>query len=701
KKVNSDISTTSFITKLTDLDDLDATKEFHNSIYSKDSEELLLPVKTASTLVENPLLKAAETTTEAIATDSKGNVYTVGTTDGRFANHLNGSEDGDAFLNKYDATGKLLWSRLVGSQGEGHAFALTVDNNDNIIIAGQADKLSSDVSSNPLATNNNIFNGLDSFVVKYDNVGTQQWIYLNDEYGTDAALSVTTDSNGDVYVTGKQNSIEITSTTTVGNDNAYVLKLDGTDGIQADYVEIGSSNYDFGQAIAVAADGNIIVATHENDHLILQKLDATDLTNELWSHDYGDLGSSSKINNVTVDGNRIYVSGSSKNSLVGGGSEIDPPKGELDGFILAIDDAGVSATADWTKFVGSAQTDKNGGIIVSGGKVYFAGSTSGDVDGNTLKATTDTYAMKIDATTGITDWTKSLGNSTENRDTNGIAFATSGTSVLTKLGLPIGEFEDDEKRIVQTQTTARAGDYFYVKVNNFTTKKIEIKDGDTFRTLANRINRASFRYIKASVTFNSGSSKSVEEEEDKTFDLKAIMDEKLKQIRDERNGVITKETFEAANRDVFGNSLKITSLDGGRIEIIAGRGEKDALKKIGLEPTLILSSKELFDLDKDNDSSNAKDEIGGIFSFKLDDRFSVLNQRDARYVSQQLDYSIGVLQSAYRSLTFDPLAAQLKKDALKGGQGGRVPPHLLKQISNYQDGLNRISALVPQGGVIT
>ncbi|MBT6032393.1 MAG: hypothetical protein HOH19_07445 [Kordiimonadaceae bacterium] len=101
------------------------------------------------------------------------------------------------------------------------------------------------------------------------------------------------------------------------------------------------------------------------------------------------------------------------------------------------------------------------------------------------------------------------------------------------------------------------------------------------------------------------------------------------------------------------------------------------------------------------DLNNAKDEIGGIFSFKLDDRFSVLNQRDARYVSQQLDYSIGVLQSAYRSLTFDPLAAQLKKDALKGGQGGRVPPHLLKQISNYQDGLNRISALVPQGGVIT
>ena len=140
------------------------------------------------------------------------------------------------------------------------------------------------------------------------------------------------------------------------------------------------------------------------------------------------------------------------------------------------------------------------------------------------------------------------------------------------MGLTIGGFEDDEKRDIQTQSTVRAGDYFYVKVNKFITKKIEIKECDTFRTLANRINRVSFRYIKATVSFSSGTSKSTDKEEAKSFDLKAIMDEKLKEIRDKRNGITETESFKKAERDISGNTLKIQGIDGGEIEIIAGRG---------------------------------------------------------------------------------------------------------------------------------
>ncbi len=699
KLVDADIPKTSFLTKLTNIDAVDVTREFHQSIFSDAREALLVPEETASTLVENPLLRAAETISNAIASDSKGNVYVVGSTDGRFANHLNTSEDGDAYLNKYDASGKLLWSRLVGSQGEGTSYAIAIDAGDNVIIAGQADKLSKGDSNDPLATSDNIFEGQDSFVVKYNNVGTQQWTYLNDKYGTDAALSLTTDSNGDVYVTGKKNSVELSETILSGNDNAYVLKLSGSNGAQADYVEIGSSTEDFGQAVSVASDGNIVVATHENGHFILQKLDKDDLSSELWSYDFGDLGNGSNINNIAVEGNRIYVSGSSANSLIGGGTEIDAPLGDLDNFVLALDDLGGSASADWTKFIGSDQTDNHGEITVSGGKIYMSGTTSGVVDGSSKQGTTDSFATKIDATTGATDWIKQLGLSTENRSASGVTFATLGTSVLTKLGLPIGEFADDEKRNVLTQTTARAGDYFYVKVNNFSTKKIEIKEGDTYRTLANRINQASFRYIKASVSFNSGTSSSADATEEKKFDAKAIIAEKLKQIQDERNGVVTEETFKVAKPNLAGNTLKIASQDGGRIEIIAGRGEKDALKKLGLEPTLILSSEELFDLEKEESSSNDK-KIGGVFAFKLDDRFSLLDKRDARYVAQELLFSIRVVQAAYRSLTFDPLAEQIKQDALKNGNNGPVPPYLQKQLANYQDGLNRISAIVPQGGGI-
>ncbi len=680
-----DVPTTSYITKLVDLDEATASQEFHKTVFGKESEALLVPAEGTGLEGVDPLKHAAETITKATATDSNGNLYTVGTTEGRFANHLNTSESGDAFLNKYDASGKLLWSRLLGSQGDGVSYAITIDADDNVIVAGGADKLSKGESNDPLATSDSVFDGQDSFVIKYSNVGTQQWMYLNDTYGADNAQSITTDADGNVYITGRQNSAQAYA----GTDNAYVLKLDGFDGSQEDYVEIGASDEDYGQGIAVASDGDIIVASHQDGNFILSKLNKDDLSTTVWSYDFGDLGTGSEIGKVIVDGSRIYISGSSKNSLTGGGTEITSPIGELDNFILALDDAGASATADWTKFIGSSSDDASGSIAVSGGKIYLAGTTEGDAEGGSLAGNKDDFVLRIDATTGVTDWAKQLGYATEDRSAAGVSFATSGTSVLTKLGLPIGGFEDDEKRIIETQTTARAGDYFYIRVNDKITKKIEIKLGDTYRTLANRINQASFRYMNATVTYNTGTSTSRDTIEEPEFDAKAIIAAKVKEIEDARNGIEKEEKFKRADLDVYGNSLKIATKEGGRVEIIAGRGEKDALKKLGLEPTLVLSNEELFELEEDEDDAP---KIGGVFAFKLDNRFSVADQRDARYVAQELDYAISIIQSAYRSLTYDPIAEQIKKDALKQSDGP-VPPHLQKQLANYQDGLQRISAV--------
>lgn len=695
KLIDDSVPSTSFIEKLVNLDDLEAESEFHRTIFSNESEPLLVAEKSALSFGENPLEYAAETTSNAIATDSIGNVYIVGGTEGRFANHINTSENSDAFLNKYDASGKLIWSRLVGSQGSGISHTITIDAEDNVIIAGQADKLSKGASNDPNAVNSNIFSGQDSFVVKYNNVGTQQWMYLNDEFGTDTATAITTDADGNVYVTGKQNSQELTTLNLSGDDDVFVIKLDANNGQKIDSVEFGATDNDFGQGIAVASDGNIIVASHEDGHFKLQKLDSNDLSSSLWSYDFGDLGVGSKIGNIVTEGGRIYVSGSSNNSLTGGGSELASPIGDLDNFIIALDDLGNSASADWTKFLGTDSTDQNAGVTFSNGKLYLTGTTSGSVEGGTVQGNTDSFAMKIDATTGITDWAKQLGYVTENRSASGLAFTTNGTSVLTKLGLPIGEFEDDEKRLIETQTTARAGDYFFIKVNDLITKKIEIKAGDTYRTLSNRINRASYRYLNTSVSFSSGSSKSSNVGENEEFDAKAVIAEKLRQIKNEREGITEPEEFKKAELATTGNSLKIAVKEDGRVELIAGRGDQDALKKLGLEPTIVLSSKELFALDNDEEEDIAP-KIGGVFAFKLDDRFSVKNKRDARFVAQELDSAINILQSAFRSLTYDPLTAQIKRDALRD-TSGPIPPALQKQLANYQDGLNRISAIVPQG----
>lgn len=692
KLVEEDTPLTGFLTKITDLDEVDPTREFHNSIFARDNRTLLEPEKEELKTVD-PLEGATNTTTQAVTTDSKGNVYIVGSTEGRFANHLNAAETGDAFLNKYDASGKLLWSRLVGSMGDATSYAVTVDNADNIIIAGQADRLTEGKSSDPLATSDNIFEGPDSFVVKYDNVGTQQWMYTSDTYGTDRALAVTTDADGNVYVTGEQNTKLLSSTVLTGDYNAYVMKLDGYLGTELDKVTVDNSVTDSGKALAIASDGNLLVSSHMNGEFILEKLDKDNFGTVMWSHNFGNIGTNGDISGIAVDGNRIYVAGTSNNSLTGGGTEIASPQGDFDNFVIAIDDAGATSTADWTKFIGTSSVDNNEGISIFNGDLYISGTTKGDLAGD-LQASRDSFAMKIDGTTGTTEWAKQLGYGYENRDSSGITFASQGSSVLTKLGLPIGEFEDQEKRLIETQTTARAGDYFYIKINDSITKKIEIKAGDTYRTLANRINRASFQYMNAQVSFSSGTSKSREAEEEKEFDADAIIQEKLEQIRNERNGIIADEEFTVRDLEITGNSLKIATKKDGRVELIAGRGDKDALKKLGLQPSLILSTQELFALDEEE---NDDPKIGGVFAFKMDDRFNVAAKRDARYTARELDYAMTIVQSAFRSLTFDPVAEQLKKQALQQASGP-IPPALQNQLSNYQDGLARMSTLAPTSG---
>jgi trimeric autotransporter adhesin len=466
-------------------------------------------------------------------------------------------------------------------------------------------------------------------------------------------------------------------------------------GSQEDYIELGSSSADLGQGIAVASDGNIIVASKENGHFVLQKLDSSDLSSALWTYDYGDVSTKGEIGDIVVEGNRIYVSGSSSSSLTVAGTEISSPVGGLDNFVIAIDDLGNSASADWTKFIGSNAEDNNGGLTVSNGKIYTSGTVSGNIVGGIMQGDTDIFAAKIDATTGVTDWVKQIGYVTENRSASDITFADQGTSVLTKLGLPIGGFEDIEKKTIETQTTARAGDYFYIKINDLITKKIEIKAGDTYRTLSNRINSTAYRYLNTTVSFSSGLSSSQDSVEEEKFDAKAVISEKLKQIQNERNGITEPEDFSRASIGNTGNSLKIATKDGGRVQLIAGRGDKDALKKLGLDPSLVLSSEELFNLNKDDEEDDGF-KAGGVFAFKLDDRFNVADKRDARYVVQELDYAISVVQSAFRSLTYDPIAEQLKKDALKK-TNGPVPPQLQKQLANYSEGLRRINAGAPTG----
>jgi subtilisin-like proprotein convertase family protein len=73
----------------------------------------------------------------AVATDSTGNVYTTGRTTGNLAGTNAGL--GDAFVNKFDDNGNLLWQRQLGTSGYDEANGMSVDDAGNVYLTGWTD----------------------------------------------------------------------------------------------------------------------------------------------------------------------------------------------------------------------------------------------------------------------------------------------------------------------------------------------------------------------------------------------------------------------------------------------------------------------------------------------------------------------------------------------------------------------------------
>ena len=271
--------------------------------------------------------------------------------------------------------------------------------------------------------------------------------------------------------------------------------------------------------------------------------------------------------------------------------------------------------------------------------------TNGTLPGATKTGDTDGFAAKINATTGTTDFIRQFGGVVGSNGSTGLAFSSTGSSVLGILGLPSGTYDNKQTYDIESQTSARVGDHFFISVNGGTAKKVSILAGDDYKSLAKRIQKVSYRFITAVPVTGSN-----------------------------------------------GQELKIETRAGSTVEIISGAGARDALIKLGLKPTKILSAEELFNLNDDDTAGTDPDNLGGIFALKLLSGLSLRSKQEATYVSTQLDAALQTIKRAFRSLTFDPVKAQILKDS-KSKKSGTVPPYLLKQLANYQDGLRRISTI--------
>ncbi|MEM7568257.1 MAG: hypothetical protein AAF337_00540 [Pseudomonadota bacterium] len=536
------------------------------------------------------------TKTQAIATDSEGFTYIVGTSAGDFGNQL-GVGTNDVFLTKLDSEGQVVFQRLVGSDGAASGYAVRVDANDNVIVAGQTTGRVDDID---------VLSGTDSFVVKYTSAGREVFRTQLDTAATDGARALATDAAGNIYVGGFADGNISTDTTFSGGRDALVLKLDGATGAISDKTLLGTAGRDEIKSLTVASDGRVFAAVEEDGRGVVVELDSTDLSNELTRTDLGDLGGGT-LSGIAVTGSRVVVSGTTEGGLTGGGTLLNASAGNREAFVTTLDASGATLTAERTRFIGTAAADSATGLAVDGDDIFVTGRTNDTLPGQTRQGARDGFVARIDAATGDLESLSQFGAFGGRTDTGGIAVSRAGESVLSKLGLRAGTLGDSQDRSLGTQSSITDGDFFYVAIDGKAARKINVRPSDTFRSLAAKINALGLGSVKA---------------------------------------------------EVKSDQLEIEAINDGRIDLIAGDQGRDALARLGLEPQSILSSERLFNFEDDRPP---EEQLGGSFALGLDASFNLRDKTTAKYVLSQLDSAISTVQRAFRSLTFDPIAFELQQ----------------------------------------
>jgi len=198
--------------------------------------------------------------------DSNGDVVVAGyfagqlTFDGITLNSVNNSRD--IFITKLDANGNVLWAQRDGGTGIENVYSLAIDNQDNIIITGQFKgntEIGGQIYQSVFDPVNNTFS-FDLFIAKYDPSGLPIWSTRSEAPYEERGLSVSTDSQNNIFVSGQFSDTMIFAGQQFNNNGynvGFVAKL--TSGGQLEWFNTLKAGLVIPYDLAVSSSDEVIV----------------------------------------------------------------------------------------------------------------------------------------------------------------------------------------------------------------------------------------------------------------------------------------------------------------------------------------------------------------------------------------------------------------------------------------------------------
>ena len=366
----------------------------------------------------------------SVNADASGNVYVAGYTNGGLdGNALTGFYD--FFVTKYDSSGAKQYTKQFGAAGVGggtKGTSVATDASGNVYVAGYTGD----------GLDGNVMTGTtDFFVTKYNSSGVKQYTKQLGVAGRSTkAMSVATDSNGNVYVAGYTTG-GLDGNALTGNYDFFLTKYNSS-GVKQYTKQLGVAGRDTqGKSVATDANSNVFVAGSTGGGLdgnpsigspdfFVTKFDSNGV--KQYTKQMGVVGRFTFGESVATDtfGN-VYVAG-----YTTGGLDGNARIGNQDFFVTKFDNGGVKQYTKQLGVVGGALVGQSVATDLSG-NVYVAGYTFNGLDGNTLAGNYDAFVTKYN-NVGTKQFTKQLGVAGSNTsgtvatDLNGNVFLAGYTS---------------------------------------------------------------------------------------------------------------------------------------------------------------------------------------------------------------------------------------------------------------------------------
>ena len=383
-------------------------------------------------------------TAYSVSTASDGSNYIAGFTGGSLDGQTNSGYN-DAFITKFNSDGSKVWTKLLGGRGSDYANSVSTASDGSIYIAG--------FTGNNLdgQTNNG---SVDAFITKFNGDGSKVWTKLLGGGGNDYAESVSTASDGSIYIAGRTEG-SIDGQTNNGSVNAFITKFN-SDGSKVWTKLLGGASYDYAKSVSTASDGSIYIAGFTDGSLDGQSINEYNdafITkfnsdgSKVWAKLLGGGGGNNAYSVSTASDGSIYIAG-----FTGGNIDGQTNSGYNDAFITKFNSDGSKV---WTKLLGGGGNDYAESVsTASDGSIYIAGYTGGSLDGQSNNGSHDAFITKFNSD-GSKVWTKQFGGAL-----NDIAISVSTASDGS---IYIAGFTDGS---IDGQSNNGNRDAFITKFNN-------------------------------------------------------------------------------------------------------------------------------------------------------------------------------------------------------------------------------------------